>query len=234
MFDDTDTTQRLYGKYPGIVVDNQPQAGAGRFQGEIKVKVSSMLDENRRPIEAWARPCFHPGFFFIPEVGDNVWVEFVAGDIDFPIWSGVWYPQGKTPKTSDNQAPVTEQKVIRTAAGHVVELDDSDGAEKVVISHKAGSTIEIDKDGKITITDAGNDTSIVSRKISLGTKGGASEKVVLGDTLKSKLEELIDIMTRHVHPTGVGPSGPPATEAASLAALRVALIQILSQQNTTD
>jgi len=167
-------------------------------------------------------------------VGGQVWVEFIAGDINQPLWTGVWYPTKAVPQTAEGQGPTQFQKIIRTASGHVMELDDSEGKEKIVISHKSGSTVEIDKDGKITITDTGNDTSIVSRKISLGTQGGAKEKLVLGDTLKSKLEELIDIVTRHIHPTGVGPSGPPATEATALTALRTALLQILSQQNTTD
>jgi hypothetical protein len=153
MFENTDMAGRLYGKYPGIVVDNQPPAGADRFQGEIKVKVVPILDEGGQPIEVWAKPCFHPGFFFIPEENDNVWVEFVAGDIDFPIWSGVWYPQGKTPKTVNDEAPVTENKVIRTASGHVVQLDDSDGEERIVIAHKSGATISLDENGSVLIAN---------------------------------------------------------------------------------
>ena len=34
-------------------------------------------------------------------------------------------------------------------------------------------------------------------------------------TLKEILEELIDIITEHTHPTGTGPSGPPMAPAAS-------------------
>lgn len=76
--------------------------------------------------------------------------------------------------------------------------------------------------------------SIVSKKISLGTQGGASEPLVLGDTLVSKLNDLIQIIARHYHPTGVGPSGQPVTEAASLETLSASLQQILSTRNTTD
>jgi hypothetical protein len=34
-------------------------------------------------------------------------------------------------------------------------------------------------------------------------------------TLKEILEELIDIITEHTHPTGTGPSGPPMAPAAT-------------------
>lgn len=229
---------KYYGKYPGVVLDNVPPP-SGAHRGELLVEVHGILEEtpdgkSQRPIQVRAKPCFLPGFFIIPEVEDNVWVEFGAGDINNPIWTGVWYPLDKTPQTVDAQAPAQQQKVIRTASGQVIQLDDGDNQESIIIQHKSGSTVEIAADGKITITDKGNDMSIVSQKINLGTQGGAQEPLVLGDTLKSTLEELIQIVTRHVHPTGVGPSGPPATEAVSLNKLLASLPQILSQKNTTD
>ncbi len=232
-----DAVKKYYGKYPGVVLDNEPPDGSHR--GELLVEVHGILEEtpdsqSQRPIQVTAKPCYPPGFFFIPEVGDNLWVEFGAGDINNPIWTGVWYPKDKTPFNTDAKAPDRFQKVIRTFSGHVIQLDDSDSEEKIIILHKSGSTVEIDQDGKITITDKGDDMSIVSKKISLGTRGGASEPLVLGETLKSKLEELIDIVKQHTHPTGVGPSGNPATEAASLQTLSASLRQILSTQNTTD
>lgn len=243
MFETEDNKQeyaskKYYGKYPGVVLSNDPPQNDSH-RGELLVEVHGILEEtpdgeSQRPIQVKAKPCFPPGFFFIPEEKDNVWVEFGAGDINNPIWTGVWYPKGKTPDTVGDEAPTKFQKIIRTVSGQVIQLDDSDNAERIVILHKSGSTVEIAADGKVTIIDKGNDMSIVSEKINLGTKGGAQEHLVLGETLKSKLEELIQIVTRHVHPTGVGPSGPPATEAASLNNVLLSLSQILSKQNTTD
>ncbi len=230
--------EKYYGKYPGVVRDNKPPAGQAHV-GELLVEVSGILEEapggaGEQAMQVWARPCFMPGFFFIPEVGAQVWVEFAAGDINQPLWTGVWYPGGAVPQTADGKAPTEFQKIIRTAAGHVIQMDDTGGGEKLVIYHKSGSKIEIDYGGKITIEDAGNDTSIVSKKINLGTKTGAAEHLALGDTLKAKLEALIDILVAHDHPTGVGPSGPPASKAADLTSLRAQLGTILSKQNTTD
>ena len=46
-----------------------------------------------------------------------------------------------------------------------------------------------------------------SPDIYLGSKD-ATEPVVLGETLKTLLEEVIDLILTHKHPTGTGPSGP--------------------------
>lgn len=42
-------------------------------------------------------------------------------------------------------------KVIETESGHVVELDDTEGSERVCITHKSGSFIEMHPDGTVTI-----------------------------------------------------------------------------------
>ena len=90
--------EKYYGKYPGLVLDNKPPAGQAHV-GELLVEVSGILEEasggsGEQAMQVWAKPCFVPGFFFIPEVGAQVWVEFAAGDINQPLWTGVWYPTG--------------------------------------------------------------------------------------------------------------------------------------------
>ena len=37
------------------------------------------------------------GFFALPPVGANVWVEFEGGDPDYPIWSGCFWGAGEVP-----------------------------------------------------------------------------------------------------------------------------------------
>ena len=67
--------------------------------------------------------------------------------------------------------------------------------------------------------------------LKLGSGGDASMQGILGEvtiassgkvkvagviaTLKEILDELIDIITEHTHPTGTGPSGPPMAPAAT-------------------
>ncbi len=147
--------RRYDGKYPAIVLDEEPEADALK-RGELLVQVPGILEESeggdgQQPIEVIARPSFPAGFYLIPEPGTRVWVEFAAGDINSPLWSGVWYPDDAPPQTADDEAPTRAQKVIRTAAGHVVQLDDTEGDEKIVVRHKLDSRITIDAEGHIVI-----------------------------------------------------------------------------------
>jgi hypothetical protein len=149
------SSQKYYGKYPGVVIENTPPEDA-THRGELLVQVPGILEETedgsgQQPIQVVAKPCFHPGFFFVPEAEAQVWVEFVAGDINDPIWTGVWYPTDASPQTADEEAPTEFQKIIRTASGHVIQLDDTDGEEKIIVWHKQASFISIDKDGHVLI-----------------------------------------------------------------------------------
>lgn len=78
---------------------------------------------------------------------------------------------------------------ITTAGGTNANIDGS--ADSVKLTTSAGGKVTIDAASKVVI-EAGT--------IELGE--GAAESVVLGDTFKS-------IYDSHIHPTGVGPSGPP-------------------------
>jgi len=151
--------RRYYGKYPALVIDNVPP-DSGDHRGEIKVQVPGILEEaevgdGQQALEVTARPCFAPGFFFVPEIGAQVWVEFAAGDIDMPIWTGVWYPQDGVPMTSAEEAPTEFKKIYRTAAGHVIELDNTEGEEQIVIKHKSETAVIIDVDGNVKIEHNG-------------------------------------------------------------------------------
>ena len=146
--------QRYYGKYPAIVLAEEPEEAA-LARGELLVQVPSLLEESedgsgQQPIEVIAKPSFPAGFYFIPEPEMRVWVEFAAGDINTPLWSSVWYPDEMVPQTVDDAAPARTQKIIRTAGGHVIQLDDSDDS-KIVVRHALDSRITIDAEGHILI-----------------------------------------------------------------------------------
>jgi len=151
---------RYYGKFAGLVADNGPPS-MGAHRGEVVVKIPGLLEETAdggasQPIQVRAAPAFLPGFFYVPENGDKVWVEFVNGDINFPIWTGVWYPQNGAPQTSGDTAPSQDQKIIRTKSGLVIMLDDSSGGEKIVVKHgKSNATITLDATGVTINSDNG-------------------------------------------------------------------------------
>jgi hypothetical protein len=149
---------KYYGKYPGFVVDRAPEAAAGHHRGTLRVRVPGILEEDgsggQRPLEALAAPAFMPGLFWVPEVGDSVWVEFAAGDVDYPVWTGVWYALDATPANLDGGRPTEDQKVIRTPSGQLVYLEDTGGSERLVLTGGAKSN-RITMDAKGIKLEAG-------------------------------------------------------------------------------
>jgi len=91
--------KQFFGKYRGKVAANKDPLNLGRIQ----VSVPAIFGEGR---QSWALPCTpyagkDVGFFTIPPVDANVWVEFEGGDPDYPIWSGCFWGKMnclKTPK----------------------------------------------------------------------------------------------------------------------------------------
>ncbi|HEV2875593.1 MAG TPA: phage baseplate assembly protein V [Thermoleophilaceae bacterium] len=128
----------------------------------------------------WARlalPAAGPerGFFFIPEVGDEVVVGFLQGDVRHPVvlgslWNGVHAP----PETLDAQANAIRAIVSRS--GHRFTFDDTDGAEKVEVKTSAEQTLTLDDASgseKIQLKDkAGNEVTMESAGITLKAASG--------------------------------------------------------------
>ncbi len=95
MSNPADACPTFYGKYRGIVQNPADPQGLGRVQ----VSVASVLGDSKL---AWAMPCLPGagsgvGFYAIPPKDAKVWVEFEAGNPDYPIWSGGFWDLGDTP-----------------------------------------------------------------------------------------------------------------------------------------
>lgn len=199
----------FYGKYAGIVTDRDDPRKIAR----IRARVPEVLGEDQET--GWALPCLpwggghNRGFFALPEVGDTVWIEFEAGDPMRPIWAGTFWGAPQSSGGQDDLGTETGTEapegpdgpaapglvILRTRAGHVISLDD-DG-EVVVIAEASGAELRISGQGEITIT---------ADTIKLGAN--ASESLILGDAF-------MQLFNSHTHPTGVGPSGPPAQPMGS-------------------
>jgi hypothetical protein len=109
-----------FGKYRGKVQNNVDPLQMGRLQ----VSVPAVLGDGKL---SWAMPCVpyagsQVGFFALPPVGANVWVEFEAGDSDYPIWSGCFWGTGELPVPA-----LAEIKFVKTDAIKLT-LSDLPGA----------------------------------------------------------------------------------------------------------
>lgn len=65
-----------------------------------------------------------------------------------------------------------------TSSGHVIEVDDTGGAERIHIYHRSGTYIEIDKDGRYVAKTAGDHYHIVAGDEELYVKGNVNLHVV--------------------------------------------------------
>jgi len=210
--------RKYYGKYPGFVVDRAPELAAGHHRGVLRVRVPGILEEDtsggERALEALASPAFMPGLFWVPEVGDSVWVEFAAGDVDHPIWTGVWYAVDATPANLDGSRPTEDQKVIRTPSGQLVYLEDTAGSERLVLEDGANSNrITMDRNGikleagacsieltatTLTLTNGTHTLELGAAATTLDYAGNGAQALVLAP--------LLDWLQTHQH---VGNMGAP-------------------------
>ena len=195
--------ERRYGKYAAVVDRVDDPKSVGR----LTAKVPEIFGEDM--VSGWAMPAApigggkDRGFFALPQRGDTIWIEFEAGDIARPIWSGSFWG---APRSAGGQDDIAEeagaetpagpaeaggpgQNLWKTKAGHLLSLDDNGGL--VVVAAGSGARIDISSNGEVVID---------AKSIKLGKN--AAQKAVLGDALMS-------LFNSHTHPTGVGPSGPP-------------------------
>ncbi|HEX2614561.1 MAG TPA: phage baseplate assembly protein V [Nitrososphaera sp.] len=125
---------RFFGKYRGKVTDNMDPL----MQGRIRAKVPAVFGEEET---GWALPCSPyagsgVGFFFVPPVDSNVWIEFEGGDGDYPIWTGGFWGVGETPAIPG----LASTKIIKTDTA-TIKLDDLPGAGGITIETTTGLKI---------------------------------------------------------------------------------------------
>ncbi len=176
------------------------------------------------------------GAVFVPEVGDEVLVAFVHGDMRFPIVLGGLYNGVDKPPT--HRTASRDQKMIRTKHGHEVLLDDSPGQEAIRITTAGGHELILDDAGG-TVTVAGNGVTITlddsgtvtvqgvtvtveASQINLGAST-AIHQLILAD-------EFMEIFNSHAHTVPFPPGAvtvpltvvPPLTPAVFSQIVKVA------------
>jgi uncharacterized protein involved in type VI secretion and phage assembly len=222
---------KFYGKYSGEVTDNADTD----FFGRIKVKVPAVFGAD---VDVRARPCFAAAHFFVPPIGEKVWVEFEAGDTRYPLWVGTWYPQGKSP--TDAQISPPDNRVIQTPSGHTIQIMDKAGDEKIVIKHKGNSFVTIDKDGSILIgnqkgsllaLDSKNEHALLAEQhgnLILADKSGVTVKQKSGGTVLQMTDDTIVLGAANVILNGSVVCGDPLKPPFPLLMLDPATLSMLT------
>jgi uncharacterized protein involved in type VI secretion and phage assembly len=156
--------------------------------GRVRVKYPQYDDQP----STWARvvsPMAGPsrGFFFRPEVGDEVLIAFQNGDPRSPYVLGALWSKADPPPPDDGAATKNNWRFIVSRSGHVVKLDDTSGAEKIEIVDKSGKLkIVLDSaNAKIEIENTQGD---ISFSASTGTFSVKAKTVEIKATADMTLE----------------------------------------------
>ena len=116
--------KRFWGKFRGVVkVPLDPE-----MRGRLLVSVEDVWGPN---VSSWALPCLpyaglSLGMYVVPPIGANVWVEFMHGHPDHPIWTGFWWGNAaQTPKTQGTATPGTPLMTVESLLKHAVVISDT-------------------------------------------------------------------------------------------------------------
>ena len=113
------------------------------------------------------------GFYYLPEINDEVLVVFEHGDVHHPyIVGALWSNTDKPPKPNSQvvgRSGKVNERIIKSRSGHLVILDDTDGAEQIIIRDKTEKNeIVIDSSqNSMTIKVEGDFTVEAKGKITL-------------------------------------------------------------------
>ena len=130
---------RYFGKYAGIVKDNRDDAMIGRIQ----VSVPAIFPPDELVVARGALPF---GFYFVPENGSKVWIEFEGGDTGLPLWTGLHYVSGEWAEEAKANPP--EICAIKTPAGHRIVFRNKGGDEAIeIVDGKNEHAVTLNKDG---------------------------------------------------------------------------------------
>jgi uncharacterized protein involved in type VI secretion and phage assembly len=164
-------SERYYGKYRGVVLNNIDPLQIGRLQVQVP-DVANLL-----PL-TWAMPCVpfagkQMGWFAPPQIGAGVWVEFEQGNRDFPIWSGCWYGSAaEVPALALATPAVLSSVTMQTAAQNTFMISDLPGPTGgILLKTTTGALIAINDVG-ITISN-GKGATIVMTGPSVTINAGA-------------------------------------------------------------
>jgi len=129
---------------PAIVKDNNDPQGMGRVRVQFFWQKGEQLSPWIRMIQPYAGS--GKGFYFIPEVGEEVMVDFENGNAERPFVLGAHY--NGAAKSGYN--PTT--KAIHTQSGTKILLNDAEGS--VRIEDAAGNSLVFDGRQKITLNSS--------------------------------------------------------------------------------
>lgn len=196
---------------PGIVIDvNDP-----KHIGRVKAMVPTIFDSDYMNKEAmpWVYPFGMCGYqrFSKLENGRKIWVLHNKEN-DEEYWYWPMFEQTEETKEITQGYDATEVLLSRTGGedGNIfIYYNNADG-----IVMKIGETkINITSNNEIHITDAQSSIKIVGGEISIGKEGDATQKSIMGESLKKALDKLASNLQK------IGQAASGATPVSTISTL---------------
>ncbi len=199
---------RIYGMVVGLVTNVH---GDPLKIGRVEVKYPWLATADGAEVaSAWARIASpfagaERGFYFLPEVNDEVLIAFEHGDVNYPYIIGVlWNGKDKPPEANATAHAngKTIHRIIKTRLGHRVVFDDSDDKTSILIEDKSGkqrifidtvkNTVTILADSDITIKSAAGNLTLEAAK-NVTIKAGMALEASAGTNMKLDAKANADI-----------------------------------------
>ena len=181
-------------------IDNDP-----KNQFRIKVMIPALSDNNDG---VWAKlstiyTTNNGGALFIPEIGSQVILSFVADDPRHPIILGTLYNNNQKP----NKKILKENNFKSIITKNNLKLEFDDGDKKITISSPKGNSIVLnEKNNEITIIDqnknsiktSSNGIEIFSRK-DINIKSGGSIDISSSNKLNLKSNSNLNLSGSNIN-----------------------------------
>lgn len=220
-------TDRFYGKYRGLVLLNVDPQNQGRIKAVVPEVLGVFPSNWCLPCTPYAGTAMPAGLFTIPSPGAGVWIEFEAGDVNRPVWTGCWWGTAQVPINEDLGLPSQfTNKVLRTDTGLSISMDDT--AQKITIKDLLG----LDKISmQFGITQVQSKFVMILESQFILHGANAAHPAVLGDQLLAYLNQIVLMFNLHTHPGELAAGVLPVTPAPPLPPLPPATPNLISIKN---
>jgi len=146
-----------------VIKNNDPDA-----MGRVKVRLAWQTNAEETPWLRVSTPYAgdKKGFYFSPEVDEQVFVSFENNDPNLPYVTNAFYHSKQKHEWNDAK---NYKKGIKTKSGNVIQFNDEPGKETITVFNKDKTneiTLTMENDGKITIK-AKSEISLKSKKIKI-------------------------------------------------------------------
>jgi len=220
-------TDRFYGKYRGLVLINVDPQNQGRIKAIVPEVLGVFPSNYCLPCTPYAVTL--AGLFTVPMIGTGVWIEFEAGDVNRPVWTGCWWGTAQVPINELGMPAQFTSKVLRTDTGLMIALDD---ATQSITFKDAAQLNSMSMQVGITQVESKFLMTLNAQLILHGQ--AAVHPAVLGDQLFIYLNLLVTLFNTHTHPGELAIGLLPVTPAPPVPPFPPATPNLLSLKNLVE